>query len=59
MGKGTDQERPGCRKKVWQAPEIKEVGDLRTLVQALNPGKPSIGRDGGGGGGGEEMIKDS
>jgi len=56
MAKGTDRERPGRRKKVWQSPEIKEVGELRTLVQALDPGKPSFGTDGGGVGGGEEMF---
>ncbi len=56
MGNGLDHDRPVRRKKVWQPPEITEVGDLRTLVQALNPGKPSVGLDGGGVGGGEEMF---
>lgn len=56
MSKGTDQEGHGCGRKVWQSPAIKEAGDLRTLVQALNPGKPSFGIDGGGVGGGEEMF---
>ncbi len=56
MSKGTDHEGQARGKKVWQPPAIKEAGDLRTLVQALNPGKPSFGLDGGGVGGGEEMF---
>ena len=56
MGKKPDHEKSVSRKKVWQRPEITEVGDLRTLVQALNVGKPSFGTDGGGVGGGEEMF---
>lgn len=43
-------------KQAWRSPEIKEIGNVHTLVQALNPGKPSFGVDGGGVGGGEEMF---
>lgn len=56
MSNGTHNEGQVLRKKVWQSPAIKEVGDLQTLVQTLNAGKPSVGIDGGGVGGGEEMF---
>jgi len=56
MSKGTDHEGQVRGKKVWQSPAIKEAGDLRTLVQATNPGKPSFGFDGVGVGSGEEMF---
>jgi hypothetical protein len=56
MGKQTNHGRQGQRKMVWQSPQVTEVGDLQTLVQTLNPGKPSFGTDGGGVGGGEEMF---
>lgn len=56
MGIETDRESQVGRKKTWQSPQITEVGDLQTLVQTTNPGKPSFGTDGGGVGGGEEMF---
>jgi hypothetical protein len=57
MSKGPDHEKSVRGKKVWESPKITEVGDLRTLVQSLVPGKPSPGKDGVGVGGGEEMMQ--
>ena len=57
MGKEMHPEKEQSRpKRVWESPKIEEVGDLQTLVQTLNSGKPSLGVDGTGQGGGEEMF---
>lgn len=42
-------------KKTWRSPELEKIGSLQHIVQALNPGKSTIGDDGTGVGGGEEM----
>lgn len=57
MSEGTDRESQvrSKSKKAWHSPQVKELGDLRTLVQSLVPGKFTPGMDGGGVGGGEEM----